>query len=305
MSSFLYTMALADSYGMKYEFEPHATTAGLSDLVHDDHPKFTAYPKGCYTDDTQMSLANMELLLAKKNETGKFDVTIEEFVEAWLYTFKRDPHLGYSKYMYMLLNESEQPADFTGRLDPARGTTSGAAMRAGVFGVIGDIEEVKRLALMQTRITHDTAAGITSALAVALSVHYLHHGGTRQLLEKFLTEQLGKGWKQSGYDEEALNGVKIVTQALSALVNAKTVSGVLLNVVNQDEISDTDTVCAIAGIMASRCDDLEDDLPEVLKSGLENGAYGADYLQKIDNAVASAFLRTARYTKRMSGRDHP
>ena len=87
----------------------------------------------------------------------------------------------------------------------------------------------------------------------------------------------------------------IVTQALAALENAKALSGVLLNVVNQNEISDTDTVCAIAGIIASRCTDLENDLPATLIAGLENGTYGADYLHKIDKEVMAVFPHKSLY----------
>lgn len=289
---FLYTMALGDSYGMKYEYLPHPTNAGLSDLVHADHPKLTAYKKGDYTDDTQMSLANMELLLAKKS----FDITAEEFVNAWLHTFKRDPHVGYSRHMQKLLAACETPAEFVSQLAPSSRTTSGAAMRAGVFGVIEDLEEVKRLTLLQGRITHNNLAGTTSALAVALSVHYLHHGGTRQQLEAFLTAQLGEGWEQNGIENDPGNAMMIVTQALSALKHAKTIADVFLNVVNQIENSDTDTVCAIAAIIASRCTDLEDNVPETLKKGLENGKYGADYLRKIDIQVEAMFPRRILYS---------
>lgn len=290
-ASFLYTMALGDSYGMKYEYLPHATNADLSDLVHAEHPKLTAYKKGDYTDDTQMSLANMELLLAKQS----FDITAEEFVSAWLHTFKRDPHVGYSRHMQKLLAECETPAEFVSQLAPSSRTTSGAAMRAGVFGVIEDIEEMKRLTLLQGRITHNNLAGTTSALAVALSVHFLHYGGTRQQLEAFLTTQLGEGWEQNGIENDPGNAMMIVTQALSALKNAKTMADVFLNVVNQIENSDTDTVCAIAAIIASRCTVLEDYVPETLKNGLENGTYGADYLRKIDMQVEAIFPRKMLY----------
>ncbi|OQP67564.1 ADP-ribosylglycohydrolase family protein [Niastella populi] len=296
MSSFLYTMALADSYGMKYEFVQHATTAGPADLVHGSHPEFTEYIKGNYSDDTQMSLANMELLLTKMTASGKFYITVEDFVRAWLSTFKRDPHPGYSKHMYRLLADSETAEDFITRLDATGGTTSGAAMRAGVFGVIPEIEQVKHLALLQARITHDTPAGTTSALAVALSVHYLHHGGSRQGLENFLAAQLGAQWRQNGYVNDMSNGMYIVGQALKALMNAATLSQVLLHVVNQDETSDTDTVCAIAAVIASRSTDWANDLPVALENGLENGTYGADYLKMIDRSVAAFFSRRALYS---------
>lgn len=285
----LIVLALADSYGMKYEFVPHALTANYSDLVHAVNPKFPEYLKGHYSDDTQMSLANIELILSREG----YNFSEEDFVNAWLDVFRRDPHLGYSRHMYKLLRECVDAADFLSQRDPTRGTTSGAAMRAGVLGVIPDISVVKQLVTLQARITHDTAAGITSALAVALSVHHLHYGGSRGTLAAFLTTELGEGWVQNGYVNDMSNGMYIVQKALEAVLGANTLSGVLLNVVNQEETSDTDTVCGIAGIIASKCRDLKDDLPEGLIQGLENGPYGADYLRKVDILIEKRFGRTS------------
>lgn len=292
--NFLATMAIGDSYGMKYEFAVHATDKTADDLFHGPHPKFTEYPVGHYTDDTQMSLANLELLMSGS------ELTAQAFAEKWLEAFKRDPHHGYSRHMWKVLSESETADDFVASLDPSRGVTSGAAMRAGPFGLLSDIAEVKRLTELQARITHDTVAGVNAALAVALSVHYLHHGGARGGLDAFLASHIGADWNsaEKGYTEDTSNGLNIVTQALDAVKKANSLSGVLLNVVNHKEKSDTDTIAAIAMVIASRCNDLPDDLPQTLRDGVENGAYGRDYLAEVDKKAAAFFPATEIYAVR-------
>lgn len=86
---------------------------------------------------------------------------------------------------------------------------------------------------------------------------------------------------------------------------ADTLSGVLLNVVNHKEKSDTDTIAAIAMVIASRCQDLADDLPQGLRDGVENGAYGRDYLAKIDEKAARAFPATGIYAGKPAAKNPP
>lgn len=117
---FLSIMAVGDSYGMKYEFVWHPCDKTAEDLFHGPHPKFTEYKTGHYTDDTQMSLANLELLLSGQ------EMTARAFVEKWLAAFKRDPHPGYSRHMWKVLSESVTADDFTAAIDPSHGVTSGA-----------------------------------------------------------------------------------------------------------------------------------------------------------------------------------
>lgn len=287
---FLYAMALGDSYAMKYEFVEHTQDKTLSDIFHAAHPKFLDYKVGYYTDDTQMSLANLELLLQSVTEGKRLEDPVT-FTDAWLQAFKRNPRQGYSKHMFSLLSAAQTAGDFIVGLDPSRGITSGAAMRAGVFGLLDDIAEVKRLTVLQAKITHDTPVGVNAALAVALSVHFLHHGGSRKSLHAFITRHAGPHWIDGGIgkNEGASNGVTIVVQALNAVMEAKTLTDVMLKVVNNDARSDTDTVCAIAMIIASRATDIVNDIPASLEKTLENGTYGADYLKTIDRTALRIF----------------
>ena len=295
-------MALADSYGMKYEFVPHTRDKDISDLFHEPNVRHAEYQKGHYSDDTQMSMANLELLI-KHRGNGKNDaITQDEFIKTWLEVFKRDPHLGYSKRMWQVLSEAKTPDDFKNNLDASNGVTSGGAMRAGPFGLLSDVEEVKTLALAQARITHDTPAGRNAALAVALSVHFLYHGGERQELPAFLKKHIGLDLKsaEAGFVDDMRNGLRITTDALDAVVSAKSLSGVLLNIVNAAEVSDTDTICAMAMVIAACAPDLEDDLPQKLRDGLEKGPYGAGYLKQLDQKARQTFPPSQQYKKSIS-----
>lgn len=294
---FLLLMAIGDAYGMKYEFVPHAQNITTADLAYGPHPKHTAYCQGDYTDDTQMALAIAELLIERSSSLSSLTET--DFVEIWLEAFRRDPHVGYSKYMFKVISESQTADEFIDSLDPTLGVTSGAAMRAGPIGLLPDVADVIYLTKMQAKITHDTPAGVNSALAVALTVHFLHHGGARDKLDAFLEKHIGKGWDSAanGYSEDPHNGLKSVVQAIKAMRNAKTLSEVLLTAVNQEALSDTDTVCSLAMIMASRCSEIKNDLPPALYDGLESGVYGVDYLRDIDDKADKLFPPSAVYKK--------
>ncbi len=290
-------MAIGDAFGMKYEFIERTKDITPADLNYGPHPTFKEYQPAHYTDDTQMSLANAELLLRYRNMRGKISEDI--IISHWLAAFERDPRRGYSEYMYDVMQKSETPADFKSRIDAKRGTTGGACMRAAPFGFINNLAELKRLTRMQAKITHDTPDGVNSALSITLSVHYLRRGGDRKSLKPYLDKHLGAGWNTHACDAKtpANNGVKIATQALEALISADSYSDILINAVNHNNSSDTDTICALAMVMASQAKDIKDDLPPNLKFNLENGKYGADFLTRFDRHFIKTFASKAAVKK--------
>lgn len=290
----LYTMAIGDAFGMKYEFVEHDIPVSKSDLFFASHPKFLDYQIGHYTDDTQMSLGNAELLL--KGDTKS--LTQRDFVVAWLEAFRRDPRPGYSKYMFALLSKNPSPEEFVSSINPDLGTAGGAAMRAAPLGLLEDKNEVMRLSRLQARITHNTPAGITSALAVSLSSHYLHHGGSTRSLPSFLDDTLGKQWcsASNGLVDDPNNGLKIVQQALASVYGQTSLSGVLLASVSQSRRADTDTIGAIALAIASRDSTILDDIPQKLHDTLETGPFGAGYLKETDKKLMDRFARRSIFT---------
>ena len=280
---------------MKHEFVAHDITVDSKKLFYDFHPKYKKYIKGQYTDDTQMTLALAEKLLSVKNLTNLEE---KDFVIAWLDTFKRDPRRGYSKFKENLFLKNPTPEEFIEIFDPTKGTESGAAMRVSPIGLLANIEEVKTLAVRQAKTTHDTNSGRISALCVALSVHFLHHGGEKEELPAFLCKHLGDDWysEKNGLQEDnPKNGLKIVGQALAAVQQSSSLKEILLASLSQSTIADTDTISAIAMAVGSRQKDIIWDIPPNLTDGLENGPFGATYLKEIDKKLMARFPREPLY----------
>ena len=75
----------------------------------------------------------------------------------------------------------------------------------------------------------------------------------------------------------------IVSAALTAFQRNDTLSGLLRDCV--DFCGDVDTVAAIAMAAGACSAEYENDLPEHLYKNLENGAFGAEYLEKIDDKL--------------------
>src|ERR1700722_6603026 len=128
-TDFLSLMAVGDAFGMKYEFVEHDIPIAADDLYYGTHPTFAEYQPAHYTDDTQMSLANAELLLRMPHDK----ITSRDFVFAWIEAFRCDPRRGYSEFMFDVLSQNPSPEEFCARIDSSRGVTSGAAMRAAPF----------------------------------------------------------------------------------------------------------------------------------------------------------------------------
>ena len=286
--SFLTMMAIGDAFGMKYEFVERARDVDEFDFEYGPHPTYVAYTKGSYTDDTQMSFANANLL--RLNHDRLDQLTEKDFITAWVRAYKRDPRAGYSRYMEGVMSSAMNVKQFQAAIDAKRGVTGGACMRAIPFGYIDDLDTVKKLTVLQAKITHDTPSGRTSALAIALSAWHLRHGGEVKDLNGFLVQELGPDWntEKNGLGDAPNNGLRIAKCAVQALNGSKTCSQALLKAVNGENPSDTDTICALTMGLATLTQ-LENDLPEKLLSTLENGRYGRDFLMQMDQSFGATF----------------
>ncbi len=289
---FLTIMAMGDAYGMRLEFVEHDCKLASGDLHYAPHPTYEEYKPAHYTDDTQKSIANAQILLR-----GNHRPTDDDFINAWLYAYRRDPREGYSKYMKKVLSSAENANDFRSMINPDAGVTSGGAMCAGVFGLLTNINTVKRLTIQQAKITHNTSSGINAALGVALSVHYLHHGGQREYVGAFIARHLTSEWNsaQSGRTDKPDNGLNIVSQMVDVVSRPASLSQTLLNAANYAPLTDTDTLCALSLQVASRDCATVNDLPAALQDELENKAYGRDYLVELDHKLMLEFPRRPLY----------
>ncbi len=277
----LVEIAVADAYGAGFEYTAPGEVPPNDLSAYVQHPHHHLLRPGMLTDDTQMSLANAECLLAGTT-------TREAFAEAYVRCFKRDVRDGYARGFQAFLESVTDGADFLARIRPDS-DKSGGAMRAGPMGLLPTLDAVLEVSARQARLTHDTPMGIASAQGAALMVHHQVRGlGPIAKLPAFLAAHVpGVDWLRPNRDRTGQKGEKIVRTALAVLLDARSLSDVLrLSVVFG---GDTDTVAVIAMAAASVSRELPRDLPAVLVETLEDGPYGRSYLSGIDARLAVTF----------------
>jgi len=296
MSGPLETMAIFDAFGAGFEYTPPEfvkKNLRRKKLVYLQHPKWKEISPGYYTDDTQMAIALAELLLGSKpcSEWTHFDLA-SAFVEA----FHRDPRAGYAGGFYEVLRSicsGKTSAAIRGtqflRTVRPHSNKNGGAMRAGVLGLLPKTTEAIDQAMFQASLTHATVVGMGSAAGSALMTHYFHYDlGSKEDLPEFLEDMLlgwehGKPWK----GRVLAPGWQAVRAALTAILEGGTLTDVLRLCVGFG--GDTDTVAAIAGCAASGCGEIDQDLPEGLVEGLEDGPFGRGFLVSLDQDLLRKF----------------
>lgn len=276
----LVEMAIADAYGAGFEFRDDHFVAANNDLSR-YHPHALGDLKaGQYTDDTQMSIALAEMML------NDCDWSRLSVAKGFFNTYDRDPRDGYSKRMKKLLTYGTVEEMLN-----SNGGGNGAAMRAGVLGLYPTLVTARGRAHHQARVTHNTTASDDAAKAVAVAVHFLSHGdATRWNVGMLVTLDVGgdfefpwpETWRVSTHPSQA------VRAAITAIQKGNTLSEVLKTAVAFG--GDTDTVATIAMSMAVWCKDIENDLPQYLYAGLENGPFGLDYLRDLDQQLLRLFF---------------
>ncbi|WP_406288331.1 ADP-ribosylglycohydrolase family protein [Embleya sp. NBC_00896] len=249
------------------------------------HPRHRDVLPGRYTDDTQMSIAVAEWLLG---DDHGIPVLADLFVRA----YKRDARAGYARGFRGVLEDVVDGAQLLEVLRP-ESDKSGAAMRAGVIGLLPDIADVRRTAALQARITHRTLGGMTSATAAALAVHYCRYGlGPVAALPDWLAATLPAStdpavWARPWRGKVGSAGMDSTRAAVTALAAHTSVAALLKACVAYN--GDVDTVATIALAAASCSAEYAQDLPEELLAGLENGRYGRDFLAELDARLVARF----------------
>ncbi len=198
-----------------------------------------------------------------------------------------DPREGYAGKFYEFLNTVRSGEEFLARVLPTS-DKSGAAMRATPLGVLPTIGEVVEKCRVQAAVTHNTPDGINAALAAALMTHYfLHNFGPKEQLPVFLQGQVEGQWISPWFGKVEGKGWMSVRAAITAVVRNARLSDLLKDCV--EFTGDVDTVATIALAAASCSSEYEQDLPASLVQGLENGAYGRDYLTALDHRLFEHF----------------
>ncbi|MDA2939225.1 ADP-ribosylglycohydrolase family protein, partial [Acidobacteria bacterium AH-259-A15] len=240
------------------------------------HPRHGIRP-GCYTDDTQMSIAIAEAIVSAEPWT-RSNLT-HRFVSA----FKRDPREGYARGFFVFLQEVNDGDEFLDKIRP-HSDKSGATMRAVPIGVFSNVGTVIDRCKLQAALTHDTTDGINAALAASLMAHYfIYNVGPKSELPAFITEFVPGSWIAPWQRKVGAKGVMSVHAAITAVMAHDSLSKILKACIAFT--GDVDTVATIALGAASCSDDIENDLPDSLINGLENDEYGLEYLRRLDTQL--------------------
>lgn len=272
----LIELAIGDAYGAGFEYaEPDFVHRNNKLKGYVQHPKHNIAP-GNYTDDTQMSIANAEVICYQSIER-------EELADSYVKCFKRDPREGYAGRFYDFLCDVKDGKEFLAKIKP-HSDKSGAAMRALPFGVFNNLSTVIDLTTLQAKITHDTRDGVDVAVAAALMSHYfIYQLGPKKDLGKFIEKHVPGDWHTRWTMPVGSKGWMSVHAAISTVIEYDDMSGILWRSVSYT--GDVDTVAALALGAASLSKEVEQNLPKVLYDDLENGKYGRTYIEELDRRL--------------------
>jgi len=185
-----------------------------------------------------------------------------------------------------LLGSCRGGQDFLAKIRP-HSEKSGAAMRAGVCGLLDNPQKVVDLAMWQASLTHATLPGMVSAAAAAMMVWHCRKGTPVADIPHEIDDLFPNFEFATPWTEEVPNlGIPVVRAALTAL-QAGSQATILKTLV--DYGGDTDTVAAVAMAAASQHPDIEADLPDCLIEKMERGKYGIAFLADLDRQLCEKF----------------
>jgi ADP-ribosylglycohydrolase len=282
----LLAIAIGDAYGAGFEFVGKQFIKEHNTMdYYVQNPRYPELLAGMYTDDTQMSIAVAEWLIADSKELQ------EVFVEV----YKRDPRKGYSRRIQTALDTAENGDDFLKILYGSYGPSSignGTVMRAVPLGVLPFLR-IDQVAAMQANLTHGPF-GIGPAIVTAAMSHFaLYESAPLSDLQTFLFDNLCIPQDEPSVMHTVLpwhggtvpcDGAETVRAVYSILTQATSQKDALDRAIKLG--GDTDSVAAITlGIASAR---LENDLPANLVDELEvGGKYGPEFLKQLGAKLMS------------------
>lgn len=289
----LLEMAIADAYGIAFEFCPN-TPDRPNDLSRFyQHPTYTALKPGQYTDDTQRALANVYCMINDE----QYDAA--KYAGYYLGVLKNDPRDGYSRGYQTFLETTPDVEAFIRTIQRTK-PSNGSLMGVAPLGYLKSSGEVRLAATIQAATTHIHET-IPFAQAVALSAHFfINKIGPKTELANYLEDAVEWGMAEScgrymGRDSEHHNLVQ------ETQVTAKsTFYGMMRGLKAFDNLADimkwavdcggdTDSLAATTVAVASCSDEFENNIPQALIDGLEDGEYGRQHLKIMDAVLKTSF----------------
>ncbi|MDI6737213.1 MAG: ADP-ribosylglycohydrolase family protein [Nanoarchaeota archaeon] len=278
-------IAIGDAFGAGYEMQPRY---GFT-LYMDKYLGRNSIKPGCYTDDTQMSIAVAEVL-ASGSERSMWS-----FADSFVKCYSRDKRTGYTSGFTSVLNKCKNGQDLMFKVG-GNSEKNGAAMRSVPFGILPKLEDALGAAIQSAIVTHNTKKGLMSAMCIAAASHYFYYnkGEPKDLIGYCIKACMGYDSETDAYLKEVdkMQGIDsntLLKGNTGVPCDAMITTGAVLYIASRfNELKqvmmesvllggDTDTTASIAmGLSAIRPG--LDTLSLFMLNDLENGAYGRDYL---------------------------
>ena len=266
----MYGALLGDMIGAPYEFDRGEKTK-FFELFN---------PKVKYTDDSVMTIAVAQALLACGRDAGEAEIT-NAVVKAMQDWGARYPHAGYgSSFRYWLSDPNPQPYNSWG---------NGSAMRVSAAGWLYDtLERTREVARWTAEVTHNHPEGIKGAEATASVIFMAGKGYTKQEIRDYIVKEFGYDLSRTcdeirpGY-HHVESCQETVPQAIISFLEGTDFEDTIRNAVSLG--GDTDTLACIAGSMAEAYYGVPDALKKECVSRIEHDM--RDVLKAFEKKVAA------------------
>lgn len=225
---------LGDIVGSPYEFD-------CNNYKHKDFPLLSARSR--FTDDTVMTIAVAQGLLAGQGNPGRTFAEVRETMGLWGEAY---PHAGYGG-MFRRWLHSEHP-------HPYGSFGNESAMRVSAAGWLFDtLEETLEMAKVTAEVTHNHPEGIKGAQATAAAIFLARTGSSKQKIRRYTEKTFG--YDLSRTCDEIRPGYRhvetcqqTVPEAITAFLESTGYEDALRNAVSLG--GDSDTLACITGGIA-------------------------------------------------------
>ena len=225
---------LGDIVGSPYEFD-------CNNYKHKDFPLLSARSR--FTDDTVMTIAVAQGLLAGQGNQGRTFAEVRETMGLWGEAY---PHAGYGG-MFRRWLHSEHP-------HPYGSFGNGSAMRVSAAGWLFDtLEETLEMAKVTAEVTHNHPEGIKGAQATAAAIFLARTGSSKQKIRRYTEKPFGYDLSRTcdairpGY-RHVETCQQTVPEAITAFLESTGFEDALRNAVSLG--GDSDTLACITGGIA-------------------------------------------------------
>ncbi|WP_156299587.1 ADP-ribosylglycohydrolase family protein [Streptobacillus canis] len=224
---------IGDIIGSPYEFDQNNIKTTIFPLFSE---------KSCFTDDTVMSIAVADGLIAGY---GNEELTEKEIIKAMKKWAKEYPNAGYGlRFSQWVLSDESTPYNSFG---------NGSAMRVSACAwLYNNLRDVEKYAEISARITHNHPEGIKGAKATAAAIFLARMGATKEYIKNYIIdtyEYIFKPCDEIRPDYHHVESCQeTVPEAFAAFFEGNSFEEVIRLAISLG--GDSDTLAAIAGSIA-------------------------------------------------------